>query len=101
MGVRRLRVRRWLPDDPYPLAVVEDWPDSRSGLAVTLSYSETRAREIADAIGRAYEFEDGGFSPARVYDMTTWRSESRSRQAPRIAGTSHQPAPQNKEAGRC
>ena len=27
VGVRRLRVRRWLPDDPYPLAIVEDWPD--------------------------------------------------------------------------
>ena len=27
VGVRRLRVRTWLPDDPYPLADVEDWPD--------------------------------------------------------------------------
>lgn len=27
VGVRRIRVREWLPDDPYPLAEVEDWPD--------------------------------------------------------------------------
>jgi Lon protease-like protein len=27
VGTRRIRVRRWLPDDPYPLAEVEDWPD--------------------------------------------------------------------------
>ena len=23
----RIRVRRWLPDDPYPRAVIEPWPD--------------------------------------------------------------------------
>lgn len=27
VGVRRLRVRAWLPDDPYPRADVDDWPD--------------------------------------------------------------------------
>ena len=27
-GVRRVRVARWLPDDPYPLAEVEDLPDA-------------------------------------------------------------------------
>jgi len=27
VGVRRVRVVRWLPDDPYPVADVEDWPD--------------------------------------------------------------------------
>jgi Lon protease-like protein len=30
LGTRRIRVRRWLPDDPYPRAVVEDLP---TGLA--------------------------------------------------------------------
>jgi len=28
-GVRRFRVRRWLEDDPYPRAEVQDWPDGR------------------------------------------------------------------------
>jgi Lon protease-like protein len=27
VGARRLRVVQWLPDDPYPVAEVEDWPD--------------------------------------------------------------------------
>ena len=31
VGVRRLRVQRWLPDDPYPIAEVQDWPDAAPG----------------------------------------------------------------------
>jgi Lon protease-like protein len=31
VGVRRLRVLEWLPDDPYPVAEVEDWPDPDPG----------------------------------------------------------------------
>ena len=27
VGVRRIRVDEWLPDDPYPRAEVHDWPD--------------------------------------------------------------------------
>jgi Lon protease-like protein len=27
VGTRRVRVNAWLPDDPYPLADVDDWPD--------------------------------------------------------------------------
>jgi uncharacterized protein len=27
VGVRRIRVDRWLPDDPYPQAETTDWPD--------------------------------------------------------------------------
>lgn len=27
VGIRRLRVHEWLPDDPYPLAIVEDLDD--------------------------------------------------------------------------
>ena len=31
VGVRRLRVRTWLPDDPYPVAEIDDWPDPEPG----------------------------------------------------------------------
>jgi len=31
VGTRRIRVLTWLPDDPYPRADVEDWPDERDG----------------------------------------------------------------------
>ena len=27
VGTRRIRVERWLPDEPYPRAEVTDWPD--------------------------------------------------------------------------
>jgi uncharacterized protein len=30
VGVRRVRVREWLADDPYPRAIIEDWPDEGS-----------------------------------------------------------------------
>ena len=30
-GLRRIRVSRWLKDDPYPQADVQDWPDSELG----------------------------------------------------------------------
>ncbi len=28
LGVRRIRVDRWMPDDPYPCAETTDWPDA-------------------------------------------------------------------------
>jgi Lon protease-like protein len=31
IGTRRIRVVAWLPDDPYPLADVDEWPDDESG----------------------------------------------------------------------
>ena len=31
VGVRRIRIVRWLPDAPYPRAEVEDWPDPDPG----------------------------------------------------------------------
>lgn len=30
VGTRRIRVERWLPDEPYPRAEVVDWPDEES-----------------------------------------------------------------------
>src|SRR5688572_25865098 len=31
VGVRRVRVQRWLDDDPYPRAELADWPDVTPG----------------------------------------------------------------------
>ena len=31
VGARRVRVDEWQPDDPYPIADVEDWPDPEPG----------------------------------------------------------------------
>jgi len=37
VGTRRIRVREWLPDDPYPKAEVADWPDEPIGDAAAAS----------------------------------------------------------------
>lgn len=34
VGRRRVRVLEWLPDDPHPWALVEDWPDSGADLDI-------------------------------------------------------------------
>ena len=47
VGTRRIRVNAWLPDDPYPLADVDDWPDEdpdADGLAVQVAASHARVR---------------------------------------------------------
>lgn len=46
-GHRRVRVTRWLPDDPYPRAEVADWPDATDGGAAELT---ERAGGVRDRI---------------------------------------------------
>ncbi len=49
VGVRRIRINAWLPDDPYPLADVEDWPDvdpDPDGLAAHVAASHVRVRAV-------------------------------------------------------
>jgi uncharacterized protein len=62
VGARRLRVREWLPDAPYPLADVEDWPDPAPGpghaeqveaVVATLRRVLARAAEAGDAAAPA------------------------------------------------
>lgn len=44
VGVRRLRVTGWLPDDPYPHADIEDWPDPTPGPG--------HAESLAEVVGQ-------------------------------------------------
>jgi Lon protease-like protein len=47
VGTRRIRVNAWLPDDPYPLADVDDWPDvdpDPAGLEVQVAAAHARVR---------------------------------------------------------
>jgi len=49
VGTRRIRINAWLPDDPYPLADVDDWPDvdpDAAGLAVNVAASHARVRAV-------------------------------------------------------
>jgi len=43
VGARRIRVHRWLEDDPYPRAEVTSWPDPPPGRAAT----EARGQLVA------------------------------------------------------
>jgi Lon protease-like protein len=43
-GGRRLRVNAWLPDDPYPLADIDDWPDDDVGIVDV----DAAARTVAE-----------------------------------------------------
>jgi hypothetical protein len=46
-GVRRVRVDRWLPDDPYPVALVADIPDDVSADdGTTLAGAEFAVRRL-------------------------------------------------------
>jgi len=46
IGTRRIKVNAWVPDDPYPLADVNDWPDAddRDGTDVHAQTSAVDAR---------------------------------------------------------
>ena len=47
VGTRRIKINAWLPDDPYPMADVDDWPDvdvDAPGLAVDVAASHARVR---------------------------------------------------------
>jgi uncharacterized protein len=46
----RIRVREWLPDDPYPRAVIEPWPDE-PGEAV----SDESIRDLEDRVMALFE----------------------------------------------
>ncbi len=62
VGTRRIRVNAWLPDDPYPLADVDEWPDDlaadtaeAAALLVAVTQRVRRscalARELGDSVG--------------------------------------------------
>jgi len=55
VGTRRIRVIEWLPDDPYPRAVVDDWPDA-SGENDTAE--DAAHAMVADVTRRALQFAD-------------------------------------------
>ena len=64
VGVRRLRVAAWLPDDPYPIAEVEDWPDPMPGDGFADALADCTAL-LRRALGLAAEAGDAA-APATV-----------------------------------
>ncbi len=62
VGTRRIRINAWLPDDPYPLADVDDWADEdpdADGLAVEVAASRSRVRAARALAARAEARETG------------------------------------------
>jgi hypothetical protein len=56
LGSHRIRVTGWLPDDPYPQAEVEEWPDVRSAdpEAAVVSY-QGRVAQLRRVLALAVE----------------------------------------------
>ncbi len=61
-GTRRIRVTRWLPDDPYPCAEVDEWPDGDGGDLPSERIASTSARARRCA-GLAVEMGDQSHVP--------------------------------------
>lgn len=62
IGTRRIRVHAWLPDDPYPLADVDDWPDEDPddpGLADRIPIGLRRVGEVLELASRLGEVPPG------------------------------------------
>ena len=55
----RIKVCEWLPDDPYPLAVVEEWPDEpgESVMASDLEQVEDRMMALFERIAQARDLQ--------------------------------------------
>jgi len=51
----RIRVRQWLPDDPYPRAVVEPWPDEPGDMVAdaAIRHLEDRLMELFERLANA------------------------------------------------
>ena len=63
-GVRRVRVREWLPDDPYPRAVVEDIAEaSFGGDGEALAVAESSVRRVRSLLSEM------GDVPALPHDL--------------------------------
>lgn len=67
VGLRRLRVVDWLPDDPYPRADVEEWPDPPPGPSheALLEQVLTRLRRTL-----ALATEAGDAAPPATIELT-------------------------------
>jgi Lon protease-like protein len=58
VGTQRFRVNAWLPDDPYPLADVDEWPDrdpDAPDLPERVAAATARLREVLDLAARLGE----------------------------------------------
>ena len=61
VGTRRIRVLAWLPDDPYPLADVDDWPDDEpdaGGLSAHVDATRERLGAVLELAVRVGDLRE-------------------------------------------
>lgn len=68
LGVRRIRIDRWLPDAPYPIAEVADWPDPPSPPGFVESF-ETVSGQLRRVLALRAELGETG--PPATVDLST------------------------------
>ena len=66
VGTRRIRVKEWLPDDPYPRAHVEEWPDEGSDEPALPGRVHAAHQRVREALTMAAELGD---LPADVVEV--------------------------------
>jgi Lon protease-like protein len=68
IGTRRIKVNAWVPDDPYPLADVDDWPDDETAD----SDLGERTAEVGHRVRRlnALAAELGGTQADAAYELS-------------------------------
>lgn len=66
VGTRRIQVRRWLADDPFPRAEVEDWEDDET--AVPLDDAHTEATSLLRRV-LALKAEVGEAAPPATVEL--------------------------------
>jgi len=64
VGTRRIRVNAWLPDDPYPLADVDDWPEDEAELYRLDDRIAVTAGRVRRACALANELGDSTADPS-------------------------------------
>jgi uncharacterized protein len=58
VGTRRLRVNAWLPDDPYPLADIDEWRDLEPDAPELPAKVTTATRRLGEVLELAARFAD-------------------------------------------
>lgn len=58
VGARRIRVNAWLPDDPYPLADVDEWPDEACDAASLEPVVASVEQEVRRVLALSIELGD-------------------------------------------
>jgi Lon protease-like protein len=58
VGIRRVRVAQWMPDDPYPQAAVVDFPEAEPDPEAAARAARARARDALEDVCAIYRQRD-------------------------------------------